>query len=82
MRVQFMTPHFKSGTCKQVFPRLSSARTKFIEMSDFASFFFFFKHIVAVIWRTPWYHRKKDSFEIRSYFMKQAQWQPKVYYKM
>ena len=42
MRVQFMTPHFKSGTGKQVFPRLSSARTKFIEMSDFASVFFFF----------------------------------------
>ena len=41
MRVQFITPHFKSGTGKQVFPRLSSARTKFIEMSDFASFFFF-----------------------------------------
>lgn len=47
MRVQFMTPHFKSGTGKQVFPRLSSARTKFIEMSDFASFFFF----LNILWQ-------------------------------
>ena len=36
-----MTPHFKSGTGKQVFPRLSSERAKFTEMSDFAFFFFF-----------------------------------------
>lgn len=48
--MQFMMPHFKSGTGKQVFPRLSSARTKFTEMSDFAAFFFLFVlHIVAVI---------------------------------